>query len=119
MNRARFDLPVTNPTMRWSASAWLILGLLALVFAGVYSILLVLARTPAVQNFTPFLDFFNTALVVHVDLSILIWLLSMAGVFWSLSSGREMPRWDRISFILAATGTGVVIASPFWARGSH
>jgi len=104
--------------MRWSARAWLILGLMALVFAGVYSILLVLARTPWVQQFTPFLDFFHVALVVHVDLSILIWLLSMAGVFWSLSSARELPTWDRLSFWLAAAGTAVVIVSPFLGAGN-
>ncbi len=108
-----YDLPIDSEPMRRTAAAWLLLGLAALVIAGVYSILLVLARTPAVQELTPFLDFFHIALVVHVDLSILIWLLSMSGVFWSLSSGREMPVWDRFSFWLAAGGTVIVILSPF------
>jgi hypothetical protein len=108
-----YDLPVLNEPMRRSASAWLLLGFAALVTAGLYSILLVLARTPVVQELTPFIDFFRISLVVHVDLSVLIWLLSMAGVFWSLASGREMERWDRISFWLAAGGTVVVILSPF------
>jgi cytochrome c oxidase subunit 1 len=53
------------------------------------------------------------ALVVHVDLSVLIWLLSMAGVLWALSTDRDMPRWDRVSLWLAASGTAIVIASPF------
>jgi hypothetical protein len=117
MTGTRYDLPITGPGMRWSARAWLLLGLVALVFAGVYSILLVLARTPAIQELTPFIDFFHISLVVHVDLSVLIWLLSMAGVFWSLSSNRAMPRWDRLSFWLAAIGTVVVIASPFLGAG--
>lgn len=103
--------------MRWSASAWLMLALVSLVFAGIYSLLLVLARTPAVQEIIPFLDFFHISLVVHVDLSVLIWLLSMAGVFWSLSSRREMPLWDRASFWLAAAGTAIVIVSPFLGAG--
>jgi hypothetical protein len=50
---------------------------------------------------------------VHVDLSVLIWLLSMAGVMWSLSSSRDLPGWDRFSFLLAAVGTAIVIISPF------
>jgi hypothetical protein len=66
-----------------------------------------------VQELTPFIDFFHISLVVHVNLSVLVWLLSMAGVFWSLSSGRDMPRWDRVSFWLASAGTGIVILSPF------
>ena len=89
------------------------LALASLVGAGVFSILLVLARTPTIQELTPFIDFFRVALVVHVDLSVLIWLLSMAGVMWSLSSKRDLPGWDRISFLLAATGTAIVIISPF------
>lgn len=118
MERIRYDLPVANPVMQRSARAWLVLGLLALVFAGVYSILLVLARTPVVQHFTPFMDFFHVALVVHVDLSILIWLLSMAGVFWTLSSRRETPAWDHFSFWLAASGTLIVIVSPLMGAGN-
>ena len=89
------------------------LGLTSLVGAGLFSILLVLARTPAIQEFLPLIDFFRVALVVHVNLSVMIWLLSMAGAMWSLSSSRDRPAWDRISFWLAALGTAVVIVSPF------
>jgi hypothetical protein len=108
-----YDLPVRGEAIRRTTSAWLMLGLAALVFAGLYSILLVLARTPTVQDMTPFIDFFRVSLVVHVNLSVLIWLLCMAGVFWSLVSGRDLPLWDRISFRLAAGGTVIVILSPF------
>ena len=108
-----YTLSISSASMRRTTTAWLLLGLAALVMAGLYSILLVLARTPMVQELTPFIDFFHITLVLHVNLSVLIWLLSMAGVFWSLSSGREMPRWDRLSFWLAAGGTAIVILSPF------
>ncbi len=113
MNSAIYDLPIKNRTMRWAAVAWLTLGLASLVAAGVYSILLVLARTPVVQEMIPLVDFFRVALVVHVDLSVLIWLLSIAGMMWSLSSARDLPLWDKVSFWLAAGGTVVVIVSPF------
>jgi len=108
-----YDLPVRGEAIRRTATAWLMLGLAALVFAGLYSVLLVLARTPAVQEMTPLVDFFRVSLVVHVNLSVLIWLLCMAGVFWSLASGRDLPAWDRFSFWLAAGGTVIVILSPF------
>jgi hypothetical protein len=114
---ASFDLPVPV-AMRRATAAWLLLGLAALVTAGLYSLLLVLARTPAIQELIPLTDFFHIALVVHVDLSVLIWLLSMAGVFWSLASGREVRYWDRFSFWMAAAGTGIVILSPFLGAGS-
>ncbi len=117
MPTTQYDLPVLNDSMRRSAAAWLILGLAALVCAGIYSILLVLSRTPVVQELTPFIDFFHVALVVHVDLSVLIWLLSLAGVFWALGADRELPAWDRTSFWLAAAGTAIVILAPFLGAG--
>jgi len=89
------------------------LGLASLVGAGIFSLLLVLARTPAIQEWLPFIDFFRVALVVHVDLSVLIWLLSMAGVLWALSTDRDLQAWDRVSFWLAVAGTAIVVISPF------
>jgi cytochrome c oxidase subunit 1 len=108
-----YPLQIQNETMRKAVTAWLMLGLASLVGAGVFSILLVLARTPAIQQITPLIDFFRVALVVHVNLSVVIWLLSIAGMLWSLASARERPVWDRISWWLAAAGTAVVIISPF------
>ena len=113
MSPADYHLHISSDHVRKTATAWLMLGLASLLGAGIFSILLVLARTPAVQKITPFIDFFRVALVVHVDLSVLIWLLSVAGVLWSLSSSRDLRLWDRISFLLAAAGTAIVIISPF------
>lgn len=112
-----YDLPAHSESLAHTARAWMLLGLAALVGAGLFSLLLVLARTPAVAHIIPLVDFFHVALVVHVNLSVLIWLLSIAGVFWSLSCRSEAPRWDRLSFWLAALGTLVVSLSPFLGAG--
>ncbi len=113
MPLTHYDLPVSSNNVRRTTTAWLMLGLASLVGAGIFSLLLVLARTPAIQEWLPFIDFFRVALVVHVDLSVLIWLLSMAGVLWALSTDRDLPAWDRISFWLAMAGTAIVVISPF------
>jgi hypothetical protein len=113
MQSASYQLQIGSENARKATTAWLMLGLASLLGAGVFSILLVLARTPVIQEMTPLIDFFKVALVVHVNLSVLIWLLSMAAVMWSLSSTADRPAWDRFSFLLAATGTAVVIISPF------
>lgn len=112
-----YDLPIRSAATRRAASAWLTLGLISLVAAGIFSILLVLARTPVVQELIPFVDFFRVALVVHVTLSVLIWLLAFSAVFWSLSTTTDKPRWDRLSFFLAATGTTIIVISPFVGAG--
>jgi cytochrome c oxidase subunit 1 len=113
MSLIKYELPISSKTVRRTTTAWLMLGLASLVGAGLFSLLLVLARTPTIQEWLPFIDFFRVALVVHVDLSVLIWLLSIAGVLWALSTDRDLPGWDRISFWLAASGTAVVVISPF------
>jgi cytochrome c oxidase subunit 1 len=112
-----YHLPAHSESLAQSARAWMLLGLSALVGAGFFSLMLVLARTPAVAHVIPLVDFFHVALVVHVNLSVLIWLLSLAGVFWSLSCRSDAPRWDRLSFWLAALGTLVVSLSPFLGAG--
>jgi len=117
MSSVDYDLPISSNTVRRTTTAWLMLGLASLVGAGLFSLLLVLARTPAVQEWLPFIDFFRVALVVHVDLSVLIWLLSIAGVLWALSTDRDLPAWDRVSFWLAAMGTAVVVIAPFAGAG--
>ena len=113
MQPASYTLEIRSDNARKAVTAWLMLGLASLVGAGLFSILLVLARTPAIQELTPLIDFFRVALVVHVNLSVVIWLLSMAAMMWSLSSTRDRPAWDRFSFFLAAAGTAIVIISPF------
>ncbi len=110
-------MPVRDSDTRRIAVAWLILSLISLLTAGVFSLLLVLARTPVVQGLIPLLDFFHIALVVHVTLSVLIWLLSMSAVSWTLSTTTDKPRWDRLSFALAALGTAIIIACPFAGAG--
>jgi hypothetical protein len=116
--RHNYDLPVSGDGERRIASAWLILGLVSLVFAGVFSVLLVLARTPLVQGWIPFIDFFQVSLVVHVTLSVLVWLLSISAAMWSLSTERDLRAWDRASLLLAALGTAIIIISPFAGAGS-
>ena len=112
-----YALPVVSNSMRRTTTAWLILALVALVGAGLFSLLLVLSRTPVIQEIVPFLDFFRVALVVHVTLSVLIWLLAMSAATWSLSTRGDKPVWDRLSFWLAALGTAVIIVSPFVGAG--
>ncbi len=113
-----YELPIRGDANRRNVTAWLILGLISLIAAGVFSILLVLARTPFVQGLIPFLDFFHVALVVHVTLSVLIWLLAISAASWSLSTTSEKPFWDRVSFSFAALGTGIIIACPFVGVGN-
>lgn len=62
---------------------WLLLGVFALAIAGLYSLTLVIGRTPGLSDNLEIQRIFKDALVVHVDLSVLVWFLSIACLFWS------------------------------------
>ncbi|ACL74072.1 conserved hypothetical protein [Thioalkalivibrio sulfidiphilus HL-EbGr7] len=109
--------PQPLPASRRLAAAWLGLGVCALGVAGIFAILLVLARAPGTSALFPTQDFFRTALVVHVDQSVLIWFLAFAGMLWSLHArpGVMPMRW--LSLALAAGGAALLAASPFLGAG--
>jgi len=108
-----FTLAATSGVNARLAAAWLKLAVLALVGSGLFSILLVLSRTPGVHELIPLVDFFHTALVVHVDLSVVIWFLAFAGVFWSLGTRKAVAWPDWLAWALTALGTAVIAVSPF------
>ncbi len=108
-----FSLPIPDDTRLRLARGWLLLGLLSLLGSGLFSVLLVLARTPYVQNLIPWADFFHTALVVHVDLSVLVWFLAFGGVLWSLNSRAHWLGAGRLALWLAAAGAAAMTVAPF------
>jgi len=118
MQPASYNLPVGADSTRKIVSSWIMLGLLSLVGAGIFSVLLVLARTPVIQSLIPFVDFFHVALVVHVNLSVLVWLLAITAALWSLSSRGERRLWDKTSFAVAAAGAAVLVIAPFTGAGN-
>lgn len=117
MHSAIYSLRIGDGKSRDVIKRWLILALLSLVAAGIFSVLLVLARTPLIQSFIPFVDFFQVALVIHVNLSVLVWLLTITAAMWSLACESGRPNWDGISFALAAIGTVVLVLAPFAGAG--
>ena len=110
-------LPLEHSAVRRAALRWLWLGVAALVVAGVFAILLVLSRTPGVQEAIPWIDFFHTALVVHVDMSVFIWFVAFAGVLWNVTVPQR-PRLDRLALALCATGAALMAALPFAGIGA-
>jgi hypothetical protein len=115
---AGYQLAVPRDARARLATGWLALGIAALVGSGIYSVLLVLARTPGLRDLFPVADFFQVALVAHVDLSVLVWFLAFAGVLWSLATpARAMAiAWSALA--LCAAGTLAIFAAPFTGHAS-
>lgn len=60
---------------------WLILAILAIGGAGFFSIILVLLRIPQLHKLILYDDFFKTSLIVHVNLSVIIWFFTIQAAF--------------------------------------
>ena len=114
---AVYQLPIDVATTRL-ARGWLWLGMLALIGAGIFSVLLVLARTPGVNRLLPGVDFFRTALIVHVDLSVLVWFVAIAGMLWSLNSRARTAGLGWFALAAAYCGTAMMVLAPFLDPGT-
>ena len=66
-----------------SAFSWVRNGVIALAISGAYSIFLVVLRTPYLNKVIIGSEIFKSALVVHVNLSVLVWLVSISAALWS------------------------------------
>ncbi len=104
--------------LRRLSIGWLCLALGSLVVGGLLTIVIVLSRTPFIQNVFPWLDLFHTALVVHVDMTVLVWFLSMAGVFWTINSKTGCFRCGWVALILCVIGSAIIALSPFLGAGN-
>lgn len=112
-----YELAVPEGERRRLAASWLLLGVFALVGSGLFSVLLVAARAPFLAPLFPVADFFHVALVVHVDLSVLVWFVAFAGVLWTLSGTERMLGLAWAGFALAAIGAAVMALAPFAGEG--
>lgn len=95
------------------AKGWLGLALGALLASGLFSILLVLSRTPGVNRLFPGTEFFRVALVVHVDLSVLVWFVAFAGLFWTLASSRHGIALSRAALLLCTVAAAGMCVAAF------
>jgi len=109
------DLPADG--RRRLAVGWLWLGLAALVGSGLFAVLLVVSRAPYVKDLIPTADFFRVALIVHVDLSVLVWFVALGGMLWSLNSTTRALRFGWAALWVTAAGTVLMAAAPFAGGG--
>jgi len=115
---ADYSLATAGETQRALARGWLSLGLVALIGSGLFSLLLVLARTPGVNAWLPGGDFFRIALVIHVDLSVLVWFSAIAGMLWSLNTSARGAAWSWAALGLCAAGTLLMSVAAFVSPGT-
>lgn len=95
---------------------WLLIGVAALAVAGLYSLTLVIGRAPMLSNNAEIQRIFHSALVVHVDLSVLVWFLSIACMFWSMATAGSrniLPYVEEAALLCFALAVFCMMVSPF------
>ena len=115
--RANYELSLPNDARLPLARGWLWLGLAALIGSGLFSILLVASRTPYVNQWLPSGNFFHIALVLHVDLSVLVWFVAMAGLLWSLYGRPRAAGLGWLALWVTGGGTLAMALAPFLNPG--
>jgi hypothetical protein len=92
MPRARDDRFGTRPEAL-CARRWLALALGVLVFAGIFSLVVVIGRMPPFDRYVTDPLFFKRGLVVHVNLALVAWFYSFIAALLFLLPGPERPGW--------------------------
>ncbi len=93
---------------------WLFLAVAALGLAALMAVLLVAARTPGIAGMLAGRIAFADALVLHVNFSILVWCLALAGALWSwFSPARNLA--GVVPLGLAGCGALLMLLTPLFS----
>lgn len=94
------------------ARRWLLAAVSALVLSGLLAGLLVVARTPVFSALVTDPAFFRRCLVVHVDLSLLVWVYCFAAALITLLPARgRSSRSSRLGVFVAASGVVLLLSA--------
>jgi len=91
---------------------WLVVGIVSLLLAGLLSFVLVVGRVPGFHHLITDPEFARRSLVVHVNLSLFVWLSSILAALYALLPGK----WNRASSLIeppfvASIGIVLLLAS--------
>lgn len=117
MQHSAFDHVTESITRNCWPRRWLMVAVLSLALAGVFAIVLVVSRTPQLIRMVPELgELFQVSLVIHVDLSVLVWFLAGAGMLWSVlrsaSANPALPFFNVAGWSCMLAGMALMALSP-------
>ena len=101
------------------ASAWLGVSIVSMIFMGTYAFLVALSRAPVFNTIFPSQDFFRTALVTHVVLSVVIWFVAfMIFTIYFVTVKTSVSVMDYIPAAGGLGGVALIVATPFTGPAS-
>lgn len=92
------------------ARRWVLLAVGSLLLSGLLALLLVIARAPLFSRFVTDPAFFRRCLVVHVDLSLLVWIYAFAaGLLFLLPRAGKSSLPSRVGVWVSAVGVFMLL----------
>lgn len=91
---------------------WLVLAVSSITGAGIYSLPPVIFRGPFFKDILPVEAIFASSLVIHVDLSVLVWMLAIGGMLWSQFACERQVVFYKYAFYTVAAGMVLMAVSP-------
>lgn len=94
------------------AAAWFAFAVAALGISTLFALLLIASRTPGVGTLLPGHDFFYSALVLHVDLSAIVWVLAAGSALLALTSPSRAAWIGWFALMLGVAGAILMALGP-------
>ncbi len=101
-----------------AAMRWFTLAVASLLLSGLFAVFLVVGRIPIISEWIADPAFFRRCLVLHVNLSLLVWFTAFTAALYSLLPTAVRPRLQAGGFALAALGT-IAMALATFIRGTE
>lgn len=89
---------------------WIRIAVLALAISGLYSIILVMLRAPYISSYLPAAQLFKSSLIIHVNMSVLIWFLTILCFIWEWHSTKYI--YNRYYLLLTLIAIILMALSP-------
>lgn len=105
-------LDTLHAEVRPLVMAWFSFAVAALGISTIFALMLIISRTPGLSNLLPSHDFFYHALVLHVNFSTLIWVLSAGATLLIMLSPARLLRLAWSGLGLAIIGSALLAFSP-------
>lgn len=96
--------------------SWLILSILSLALSGLYSVFIVLLRMPFLSSLFTDKSIFKVALIVHVDLSVLFWLITFSMMISTINLSRNFDYLISVCRYLIFMSIIMIFISPFFGN---
>ncbi|MGL9758134.1 MAG: cbb3-type cytochrome c oxidase subunit I [Wolbachia sp.] len=92
---------------------WIFLAVCALACSGLLSIIVIFLRLPFISSLIPSAQYiFDNALVIHVNLSILVWMCSIISLLFIINL-QNTNSWFNFSWVLSTLSMLLIFVSAF------